>query len=232
MRTLLLLAVVLSCALVQPHVVEAQANQPYRVDDAVSIQWRGDWYPGKILAVDGNRFQIRYDGYGAFWDEWVTAERLRRPGATPAIPTPAAPAPPPAAPPPAQSPAQPATAPPAPPAPAPQTGLHGTWRYQSWITTRPGQARGEIVNSDVTYWLTVRPNGTWSLSSTTRWSPNSPDGIAGGRYTLTRGELVLTQSGTPARTYGRYRVQENAADQVTLREAATGDVIVLRRGRG
>ncbi len=44
---------------------------------AVRVEWQGSWWPAKILAVDGARYQIRYDGYGAQWDEWVGLKRLR-----------------------------------------------------------------------------------------------------------------------------------------------------------
>jgi hypothetical protein len=215
-----ILALAVSTLLLAPE-SKAQHLPAYGVDDSVSIRWSAGWFPGKILAVDGDRYRVRYDGYGESWDEWVTAERLR-PATTgefelesaatlspPPVPTPSA----------------------EPPSAEPPTGVHGTWRYQSWISTPPGQPRGEILNSDVTYWLTIRPSGTWSLTNTTRWSPNSPDHIAGGRYTLAGGQLVLRQSGTPARTYGRYTVEQDDADQMTLRETSTGDVIVLRRGR-
>lgn len=199
----------------QGQVADAQPAAAYRVDEVVSIEWRGGWYPGRILDVGEGRYLVRYDGFGAEWDEWVAADRLRGSGSATAAPPPAAP------PPSAAAPGGGATTPTA-------AGLHGTWQYESWTT--PG--RGELMNQDVFYWLTLRPNGSWSLSNTTRWSPNSPDFIAGGSYSFQGGRLVLTQSGTPARTYGQYRVEQSAADRITLREADGGDVIVLRRGRG
>lgn len=192
------------------------AAQPYRVGDAVSIQWSASWWPGQVLAVDGERYQVRYDGYDASWDEWVTAARLRPPEAPPA---------PPATPPVAPSPQTTTTAPPS------ASGIHGTWQYQSWIANRQGQPRGELMNGDVFYWLTLRPNGSWLLSNTTRWSPNTSETVAWGTYTHQGGHLVLTQSGTPASTYGRYTVQQSGTE-MTLRDVSAGDVIVLRRGRG
>jgi hypothetical protein len=35
------------------------------------------WWPGEVLEVDGARAKIRYDQLGSYFDEWVTAERLR-----------------------------------------------------------------------------------------------------------------------------------------------------------
>lgn len=63
-----------------PAPAEAPAPPPaggYGAGDAVQILWEGQWYPGKILEADGARYKIRYDGYDASWDEWVTTDRLR-----------------------------------------------------------------------------------------------------------------------------------------------------------
>jgi hypothetical protein len=224
LRSLPLPALALVLALLSGTPAFTQAAPAYRVGDAVSIQWSASWWGGRILEVADGRYKVRYDGYDASWDEWVTPARLR-----PVTPTaPAAPALPTRPPAPPAQPARP-SAPPA--ARAPARALDGTWQYQSWISSSP-EGRREMMNRDVFYWLTIRPNGTWSLSNTTRWSPNSPEFIGGGSYTLQRGTLVLTQSGTPQRTYGRYSVQQSADGTVTLRDLDTGDVIVLRRGRG
>lgn len=46
---------------------------------AVSVLYAGEWYPAKVLAgPDGmGTCQVSYDGYGANWDEWVSANRMR-----------------------------------------------------------------------------------------------------------------------------------------------------------
>lgn len=215
----------------------AVADTTWRAGDAALIEWRGDWYPGRITVVEAGRYRIRYDGWGESWDEWVTTARLRRPGT---------PEPKPAAADTARSAASAATAPPpapraTPPAQPGRPGagaqggtvaaaaLHGTWRYESWIAGRTGRPAEELMDGNVFYWLTLRANGTWTLSNTTRWSPNSPDFIAGGQYTYSNGQLVLTQSGTPARVYGRYTLT-GTADRLTLRDEA-GDMIVVVKGR-
>lgn len=41
------------------------------------VEWRGTWYPAQILSSSGSSNLIRYVGYGADWDEWVTGERMR-----------------------------------------------------------------------------------------------------------------------------------------------------------
>lgn len=51
--------------------------QTYKVGDAVSIEWKGKWFPGKILEVKGTNYKISYDGYGADWHETVASTRLK-----------------------------------------------------------------------------------------------------------------------------------------------------------
>ncbi|HYG49372.1 MAG TPA: hypothetical protein VD905_00640 [Flavobacteriales bacterium] len=55
--------------------------QTYKVGDAVSIEWKGKWYPGKILEVQKDGYKISYDGYGADWNETVTSGRVKSAGA-------------------------------------------------------------------------------------------------------------------------------------------------------
>ena len=52
----------------------------YSVGDAVMIQWKGSWYPGKIIKARKGKapYRIHYDGYSNSWDEWVTLARLKR----------------------------------------------------------------------------------------------------------------------------------------------------------
>jgi hypothetical protein len=62
--------------------VEAPAvgTGTYTAGDNVQIEWKGSWYPGRILEVGGVGYKITYDGYSSSWDEWVEPARLRRPG--------------------------------------------------------------------------------------------------------------------------------------------------------
>jgi hypothetical protein len=50
-----------------------------RVGEKVEIEWRGRWWPGKVLEVLDDFARITYDGFGPEWDEWVPAPRLRPP---------------------------------------------------------------------------------------------------------------------------------------------------------
>jgi hypothetical protein len=50
----------------------------YAVGDAVNIEWKGGWYPGKIIAIDGAKYRVHYDGYNSSWDESVTPARLKK----------------------------------------------------------------------------------------------------------------------------------------------------------
>lgn len=46
--------------------------------EAVSVLWKGTWYPAHVLkAMGGGRYRIHYDGYDASWDENVGPSRIR-----------------------------------------------------------------------------------------------------------------------------------------------------------
>lgn len=45
--------------------------------EGVEVWWEGKWYPAEILKTAGSRYHIHYKGYGAEWDEWVVAARVR-----------------------------------------------------------------------------------------------------------------------------------------------------------
>jgi hypothetical protein len=60
-----------------PAAVTSPPEGGYRVGDAVNIEWKGTWWAGRILEVEGEKHKITYDGYGSNWDEWVGTERLR-----------------------------------------------------------------------------------------------------------------------------------------------------------
>ena len=57
----------------------------YRVGEKVDVQWKGDWYPAKVIEVKSGQWKIHYDGFSSAWDEWVKADRIRAAqGASPA----------------------------------------------------------------------------------------------------------------------------------------------------
>ena len=43
----------------------------------VDVLWHGKWWPASALQSAKGKTLIHYDGYGAEWDEWVGADRLR-----------------------------------------------------------------------------------------------------------------------------------------------------------
>ena len=57
---------------------DAAANAKLAVGDRVDIEWKGFWFEGRVLEVNGDQYKVHYDGYSAVWDEWVPADRLRR----------------------------------------------------------------------------------------------------------------------------------------------------------
>lgn len=44
----------------------------------VSVEWKGRWYPARVLRSYLGLHLIRYEGYGDAWDEWVPPRRLVR----------------------------------------------------------------------------------------------------------------------------------------------------------
>lgn len=50
----------------------------YKVNDKVLVVWNSDWYPATILEVKDQQYKITYDGFSSSWDEWVTADRIKR----------------------------------------------------------------------------------------------------------------------------------------------------------
>ncbi|HEY0971174.1 MAG TPA: Tudor-knot domain-containing protein [Gemmatimonadales bacterium] len=67
--------------------------------DPALVQSSGGWYKARVLEVANGRYKVRYDGWGAAWDEWVGAERMRQPdGGTVSAPPSAPPSAPTAAP--------------------------------------------------------------------------------------------------------------------------------------
>ncbi len=50
----------------------------FRIGQSVRILWKGRWYSGKILDVNGDNYFITYDGYDSSWNEWVESARVSR----------------------------------------------------------------------------------------------------------------------------------------------------------
>lgn len=48
--------------------------------EVVEVEWHGSWWPAVVLRADEGGWLVRYDGYGAEWDEIVGPERIRRRG--------------------------------------------------------------------------------------------------------------------------------------------------------
>ncbi len=70
---------------------QAWAAPAWKAGDKLEIKWGSSWYQGEVLEVDGERYKVRYNGYGSRWDEWTGADRLRAravsaSGATPSPP--------------------------------------------------------------------------------------------------------------------------------------------------
>jgi hypothetical protein len=46
------------------------------VGSLVKVEWNGQWYPAKVLKVDGVFHYIHYIDDGDEWDEWVASDRM------------------------------------------------------------------------------------------------------------------------------------------------------------
>lgn len=51
----------------------------YPVGKRIQIKWKRKWYPGKVLKVEGSKHLVRYDGWDASYNEWVSPGRIRIP---------------------------------------------------------------------------------------------------------------------------------------------------------
>ncbi|MBL0334524.1 MAG: hypothetical protein IPP73_04120 [Chitinophagaceae bacterium] len=50
----------------------------WRVGDRVEVYWGSEWYPARILESQQGKYKISYDGYSNVWDEWVSADKIRK----------------------------------------------------------------------------------------------------------------------------------------------------------
>jgi len=50
----------------------------YQAGEVVDIHWGSRWWPGRVVAVKGQRYHVSYDGWASSHDETVDAARLRR----------------------------------------------------------------------------------------------------------------------------------------------------------
>lgn len=67
----------------------ADAFESCPTDVQIEVLWNGTWYASHFKAGPDaqGRCQIGYDGWASSWDEWVSEDRVRIPGA-PVAPTP------------------------------------------------------------------------------------------------------------------------------------------------
>lgn len=62
----------------KPGAADAGAAPAWKVGDAVQVEWRGSWYPAKVIGVSNGKYRIHYDGYGNEWDEFVGPSRMKK----------------------------------------------------------------------------------------------------------------------------------------------------------
>ncbi len=47
------------------------------IGDTAQVEWKGSWYPAKVLQGGESKCYIHYTGYDSSWDEWVGPHRIR-----------------------------------------------------------------------------------------------------------------------------------------------------------
>ena len=47
------------------------------VGERMEVEWNGQWYKAKCIAIDGERRKIHYTNFADSWDEWVGPDRMR-----------------------------------------------------------------------------------------------------------------------------------------------------------
>ena len=52
----------------------------FKKGDAVMVEWKGSWWPAKIVAIRQGKkpYKIHYDGYSNSWDEWIGDKRIKK----------------------------------------------------------------------------------------------------------------------------------------------------------
>ncbi|MFN0018465.1 MAG: Tudor-knot domain-containing protein [Pirellulaceae bacterium] len=50
---------------------------PKGAGERMEVEWNGQWYKAKCIAVDGERRKVHYTTYDDSWDEWVGPDRMR-----------------------------------------------------------------------------------------------------------------------------------------------------------
>ncbi len=59
---------------------EKAAPSKFGVGDPVLVEWKGSWWPAKVIATRAGSapYKIHYDGYSNSWDEWIGNNRIKR----------------------------------------------------------------------------------------------------------------------------------------------------------
>ena len=57
--------------------IQLFSQTSYKKNDKVEIDYNGTWYPGYIMETKADQYKVHYDDYGADWDSWLPASKLR-----------------------------------------------------------------------------------------------------------------------------------------------------------
>jgi hypothetical protein len=56
---------------------KAPALENVRIGERDKIEWQGDWYPVRVVALKGNQLKVHYIGYADDEDIWTTPDKLQ-----------------------------------------------------------------------------------------------------------------------------------------------------------
>lgn len=59
------------------HKPSTSATPAYHEGSRVIVEWKGKWYPARVLEVGSDSYLIHYEGYESSWDEWVGLSRMK-----------------------------------------------------------------------------------------------------------------------------------------------------------
>lgn len=61
-----------------PNQIRVANPKTFNAGAKVEAEWRGKWYPAKVLQNKGGAHLVSYDGFGNQWDEWIPSKRVRQ----------------------------------------------------------------------------------------------------------------------------------------------------------
>jgi len=68
----------MACSLFKADAAPTAPGTTFAEGEAVSVEWKGSWWPAHVIAAKPGSWKIHYDGYDNSWDEWVGPARIKK----------------------------------------------------------------------------------------------------------------------------------------------------------